>query len=174
MGFLDSKIENLGDRIQVLRIENTVNFGLVTKDNYLIIGEQERPGGPNKTCLGLFGGYISGEETPEITLMREMFEETNIKEEEVLNTIWLHFNLKVSEGYTTESNSTGIVYLKNSLNYYLEFLKCNDTHENIQFKIYTLSNEKNDHYPPILSLDQCETMRLFYLIKELRRSYKID
>lgn len=174
MGFLDSKIKELGNGIQVLKIENSVNFGLLTKDNYLIIGEQERAGELNKNCLGLFGGYLSKQEKPELALLREMFEETNIKEEEVLSISWLHFNLKISEGYTTESNSTGIVYLKNNLNHYLNILHCNDTQENIKFKIYSLEHKKDIKYPYLLTLDECQTMRLFYFIKELQILYKIN
>lgn len=140
MGFLDSKIITNGDR-QVLQMPNSVNFMIITKDKYMILGSQKRAGNDMKDTLNLLGGYVDEKEDSSESLLRELYEETNLREEDIKETVKVLYSQKyVSVGYTTEKNSLYIVRTKKKLKD-LD-LKCNDESENIKLEFIKL-NRKN-------------------------------
>jgi ADP-ribose pyrophosphatase YjhB (NUDIX family) len=130
-GWLESKIKTIDENgTQILQMPNSVNFVVVTKDKYVILGEQLRMGIVMKNCLG---GYIEDGEDIDLALCREMEEETNITSKDILFVEYVYKNKYVSVGYTTERNSLAIVRTMRTLKELTGIMKCNDTKENITF-----------------------------------------
>ncbi|MGL6098243.1 MAG: NUDIX hydrolase [Fusobacteriaceae bacterium] len=139
-GFLERKIKNLDGGRQVLVMPNSVNFLLLTKDNYVVYGVQKRAGDMNKETPNLFGGYIDGGEDVIETAMREAFEEANVPEEIVSTVTVIYENKAVSLGYTTERNSLLFLNLKLNKDDLVDILKCNDEDENISICYATVQD----------------------------------
>jgi ADP-ribose pyrophosphatase YjhB (NUDIX family) len=161
MSFLGSKIKKLENGREVLEMQDSVNFAMVTDDNYLLLASQFRASN-QKESINLFGGYIEKTETWKEALYREMLEESNISKEDVYDIDVLFENKYVSMGYTSEKNTTCIVYLNKSLQDLK--LKCNDKDENITIIktwIDTNSIEK--------LLNKTEGLKLYLVLKELFR-----
>ena len=161
MSFLGSKIKKLENGREVLEMQDSVNFAMVTDDNYLLLASQFRASN-QKESINLFGGYIEKTETWKEALYREMLEESNISKEDVYDVDVLFENKYVSMGYTSEKNTTCIVYLNKSLQDLK--LKCNDKDENITIIktwIDTNSIEK--------LLNKTEGLKLYLVLKELFR-----
>lgn len=161
MSFLGSKIKKLENGREVLEMQDSVNFAMVTDDNYLLLASQFRASN-QKESINLFGGYIEKTETWKEALYREMLEESNISKEDVYDIDVLFENKYVSMGYTSEKNTTCIVYLNKSLQDLK--LKCNDKDENIiiiKTWIDTNSIEK--------LLNKTEGLKLYLVLKELFR-----
>lgn len=161
MSFLGSKIKKLENGREVLEMQYSVNFAMVTDDNYLLLASQFRASN-QKESINLFGGYIEKTETWKEALYREMLEESNISKEDVYDIDVLFENKYVSMGYTSEKNTTCIVYLNKSLQDLK--LKCNDKDENITIIktwIDTNSIEK--------LLNKTEGLKLYLVLKELFR-----
>lgn len=161
MSFLGSKIKKLKNGREVLVMADSVNFAIVTDDNYLLLASQFRASN-QKESINLFGGYIEKTETWKEALYREMLEESNISKEDVYDIDVLFENKYVSMGYTSEKNTTCIVYLNKSLQDLK--LKCNDKDENITIIktwIDTNSIEK--------LLNKTEGLKLYLVLKELFR-----
>lgn len=130
MGFLSSRIKQLPNNREVLQMNNSTNLLVVTADNYFILSSQLRAGsGDASRTLGLMGGYVDEGETYRQAMERELFEEANIKSEDILFVQSIFEDMYVSEGYSSEKNTTYIVTLGKKL---LELdLKCNDEGEDI-------------------------------------------
>lgn len=139
MGFLDSKIKILPNGREVLQMPDSVNFAIITKDKHLLLASQFRASNQQES-LNLFGGYLEEGENHIDTLCREMLEESNISKDDVEHIRYIFLNKYVSMGYTTERNTTCIVYL----NKWLRELntRCNDEDENIKI-LHTFIDEKN-------------------------------
>lgn len=164
MSFLGSKIRELENGREVLEMPDSVNFAIVTNNNYLLLASQFRASN-QKESINLFGGYIEKTETWKEALYREMLEESNILKEDISYIDILFENKYVSMGYTSEKNTTCIVYLNKSLQDLK--LKCNDKDENITIiKIWidTISMEK--------LLNKTEGLKLYLVLKELLRISK--
>lgn len=161
MGFLDSKIKTLPNGREVLQMPNSVNFAIVTDDDYLLLAKQFRASN-QKESLNLFGGYIEESETWKDTLYREMKEESNIEVEDVCGIEIVFENKYVSMGYTSERNTTCIVYLDKKLSD-LE-LQCNDEDENITIAHYYLSK-----YTLKELSKETEGLKMFLVLKQLSR-----
>lgn len=139
MGFLDSKIITNGDR-QVLHMPNSVNFMIITKDKYMVLGSQKRAGNNMKETVNLLGGYVDNGEGTVYALYREAKEESNLCIYDIKNAKILYYRKYVSVGYTTEKSSLFIIQTKKKLKD-LD-LKCNDLDENIKLEFIKL-NRKN-------------------------------
>lgn len=161
MGFLDSKIKVLPNGREVLQMPNSVNFAIVTDDNYLLLAKQFRASNEKET-LNLFGGYIENDETWTNTLYREMKEESNIEMEDVDGIETVFENKYVSMGYTSEKNTTCIVYLNKKLSDLK--LQCNDEDENITITHYYLSK-----YTLRELSKETEGLKMFLVLKQLSR-----
>ena len=164
MSFLGSKIKKLENGREVLEMQDSVNFAIVTNDDYLLLASQFRASN-QKESINLFGGYIEKTETSKEALYREMLEESNILKEDISYIDILFENKYVSMGYTSEKNTTCIVYLNKSLQDLK--LKCNDKDENITIiKIWidTISMEK--------LLNKTEGLKLYLVLQELLRISK--
>lgn len=164
MSFLGSKIRELENGREVLEMPDSVNFAIVTNNNYLLLASQFRTSN-QKESINLFGGYIEKTETWKEALYRETLEESNILKEDISYIDILFENKYVSMGYTSEKNTTCIVYLNKSLQDLK--LKCNDKDENITIiKIWidTISMEK--------LLNKTEGLKLYLVLQELLRISK--
>lgn len=161
MGFLDSRIKVLPNGREVLQMPNSVNFAIVTDDNYLLLAKQFRASNEKET-LNLFGGYIENDETWTNTLYREMKEESNIEMEDVDGIETVFENKYVSMGYTSEKNTTCIVYLNKKLSDLK--LQCNDEDENITITHYYLSK-----YTLSELSKETEGLKMFLVLKQLSR-----
>lgn len=139
MGFLDSKIKVLPNGREVLQMPDSVNFAIITKDKHLLLASQFRASNQQES-LNLFGGYIEDGENFTDTLYREMLEEANISKDDVDRIHYIFLEKYVSMGYTTERNTTCIVYL----NKWLRELdaRCNDKDEDIKI-FHTFIDKKN-------------------------------
>ena len=161
MGFLESKIKILPNGREVLQMPNSVNFAIVTDDDYLLLAKQFRASN-QKESLNLFGGYIEESETWKDTLYREMKEESNIEVEDVCDIEIVFENKYVSMGYTSERNTTCIVYLDKKLSDLK--LQCNDEDENITIAHYYLSK-----YTLKELSKETEGLKMFLVLKQLSR-----
>ncbi|MGL5713971.1 MAG: hypothetical protein ACRCX2_13200 [Paraclostridium sp.] len=152
MGFLSSKIKSLDNGREVLEMSDSVNFLMITKDKHLVLSSQKRAGNNEYETLNCFGGYIEKEDvekSKQFTVFKEMYEEANVKEEDVDQVQCVYYNKKVSVGYTTESSNLFVLTLNKNLNELN--LKCNDEKEAISVKtveaiesnIYKLMKETN-------------------------------
>lgn len=159
MSFLSSKIKKLENGREVLTMPDSINFAIVTKDNFLLLAKQFRASN-QKESLNLFGGYIEKDESWEDALYREMKEESNISIEDVLDIYIIFENKYVSMGYTSERNTTSIVYLNKKLSELN--LKCNDKNEVIEIKSYFLSR-----YTLKELAKEAEGLKLYLALKEL-------
>ena len=70
MSFLGSKIKKLENGREVLEMPDSVNFAIVTNNNYLLLASQFRVSN-QKESINLFGGYIEKTETWKEALYRE-------------------------------------------------------------------------------------------------------
>lgn len=138
MSFLESKILKLDNGMEVLKVEDSVNFLILTKDNYVILGEQPRAGVMGAEVLNLLGGYLKEGEGHIEAALREMEEETNISVEFVETVHTVYVNKYPDIGKTTEKNSLVIIKIKKDFNE-LE-LKSNDEKEKVKPKGYMLEN----------------------------------
>lgn len=161
MGFLDSRIKVLPNGREVLQMPNSVNFAIVTYDNYLLLAKQFRASNEKETS-NLFGGYIENDETWTNTLYREMKEEANIEVEDVCDIETVFENKYVSMGYTSERNTTCIVYLNKKLSDLK--LQCNDEDKNITITHYYLSK-----YTLSELSKETEGLKMFLVLKQLSR-----
>ena len=131
-GFLYDRIIKLDNNMEILDIDNSINFAVVTRDNYLILAKQYRPT-IGRSDINLFGGYIDKEESAFGAIIRELKEETNIDECDIHCKHIVAYEKYVSLGYTKEKNTICIISTKNNLKDLN--LKCNDKKENIEFYI---------------------------------------
>ena len=132
MGFLDSKIKEVGNGRQVLAMPNSVNFAIMTQDSKILLSRQFRAS-TNSQTLNLFGGYIDEGEGMQQTLIRELKEETNLDFDDIMLFIPIYEKKYVSMGYTTERNSLYLLLTKQNYSDLSGKLKCNDEDENIEF-----------------------------------------
>lgn len=140
MGFLTKRIKLLPNKREVLEMPNSVNFGIITSDRYLILASQKRAGNNEEETLNCFGGYIEKGDTIIKTLFKELKEETNLDKKDIKEYINVYENKLLSVGYTTEASSLFLLETNKKLEE-LD-LKCIDENENI--KIVTIkANEKN-------------------------------
>lgn len=134
MGFLDSKIMTYDNGMQVLKIDNSVNFMLYLRNSKKIVLAKQWRASDNCENINLFGGYLDKGETYLEALIREMKEETNLdfNETVVKDFHVVYKNKKVSSGTTTERNSLYIVEIEDTPEL-LSTMKCNDKREGIEF-----------------------------------------
>lgn len=161
MSFLGSKIKKLENGREVLEMPDSVNFAILTKDKFLLLARQFRASNRKET-LNLFGGYIEKKENWETSLCRELEEESNIKKEFIDKIETIFENKYVSMGYTTEKNTTCIVFLNKSLSELN--LKCNDEDEKIEIKSYFLSKFTLKELSK-----EAEGLKMFLVLKHLGR-----
>lgn len=138
MGFLSDKITVLSNGRELLNMPNSVNFGIITKDNYIILGEQFRAS-TQTVSQNLFGGYIDKGESEKEAIIRELFEETNINKDCIESIEYLYKSKLVSMGYTSEKNTLALIRL-NKCSFELD-LKCNDDDENITIVSLQITKE---------------------------------
>lgn len=161
MGFLSSKIKKIENEIELLEMKNSVNFAIVTSDNFLLLASQFRAS-IRSEIINLFGGYIEEGEDWKKALYRELKEETNISKDDIHGFDILFENKLVSPGYTTERNTTCILFLNKKLDELN--LKCNDEKENINIKKFYLSK-----YTIKELAKETETLKLYLVLKELNK-----
>lgn len=159
MGFLDSKIKTLDNGKQVLEIGDSVNFGIVTKDNKLILCVQSRAGS-NSDTVNLFGGYIEKNEDYETAIIREMQEESNVSKDDIQLIHYLQKEQYVSVGYTNERSTIAMIKLNKNLSE-LD-LRCNDPNEATQHCVFDINGE-------VISglYNKCSCMKLFWFLQTL-------
>lgn len=165
MGFLDSKIKNLDNGRQVLEMPNSVNFGVITKDNKVLLALQSRAGNDNNKTINLFGGYIEKGESAIASAIREAYEEANIREEDIDKIEIIYTGKYVSVGYTSEKNYLVTLYL-NKTSDEME-LKCNDKNEEIEIVQRRLSSFLLDE---ILRNTNC--MKLWVWANHTKNNFK--
>lgn len=110
----------------------------------------------------MFGGYVEDDENFTETLYREMLEEANISKDDIACVNYLFLEKYVSMGYTTERNTTCVVYL----NKWLRELdvRCNDEDEKIEIKSYFLSKFTLKELSK-----EAEGLKMFLVLKHLGR-----
>ncbi len=158
MGFLISKIKQLAGGREVLEMKNSVNFAMITLDSKMILASQKRAGNDELETLNCFGGYIEDGDDALKTVFKELYEEANIKENDVLNILSIYQNKKVSVGYTTEESNLYIIVL-NKTSQELD-LKCNDENESISIRVVDLSFQEINRL-----MDETNCLK-FYIVLE--------
>ena len=133
-GYLESKIEKLNNGQEVLVLGRSVNFLLITADDYFLLAKQSRAGAFGERVLNLYGGMLDEDETPMYGAIRELKEEANIGEEDIVEKYVVYEDLNPSLGVIYESNTLYMFVLKHTKKELKQILKCNDKNENIKPK----------------------------------------
>lgn len=139
--YLTSKIKNINDKIQVIDFPETVNFGILTKDLYFVLGKQFRLG---ELIVNLLGGQVDKGETLEEALYREIKEETNIDKSDICRKTIIYERKLVTPGYSTELNSLYLIRLDKTAEEIKDKIKCNDKEENIILELVKVDSNFHD------------------------------
>lgn len=157
MSFLEIKKIN---NFEYVNVKDSINFLIITKDNYMILACQNRFIGK---VHNLFGGYIENDENSEQALYRELKEETNLDRFDIEKIETIYKDKYVSIGYSTEKNTNYLLYLKYTLQEIKNKLICNDKKEDINFKIFKINNENLS-----MLMNNIEGLKMFISLKELQ------
>jgi len=94
----------------------------LTSDNQVIIAKQYRPG-PKKVLMELPGGFVDSNEVPEVTMRRELLEETGYEGDIKLITTCLDDAYSTMKRYCfVATNCKKIKEIENSENEFTELL----------------------------------------------------
>lgn len=144
MGYLTSKIKELDNGMEVLKLGRSVNFLLITADKKLILAEQPRAATYGKKMINLYGGMVdekNGEKILEAAL-RELKEELNLDRDDIRDVGAIYRDKNPSAGVLDELNSLYFFYLHDTEEVLRKKIKCNDEKEDITPKFIDISIAK--------------------------------